>query len=328
MVDVLAVGRGGDDSEALERAVRTLAAGGLVAVPTETVYGLAARADDGEAVARIFAAKGRPAHNPLIVHVPDAAAARAVAAAWPDAAARLAAAFWPGPLSLVVPRGERVHPSVTAGGSTIAVRAPAVAVTRELLARLGLPVAAPSANRSESLSPTTAQHVVSGLGDRVDLVLDAGPCAVGIESTVVDVSVEPPRLLRPGSVTAVDLARILPTLALDPPPRDAPARSPGLARRHYAPRARVVLAATADVAAALADAEDPAGLLTLHARPALAPAWQRHLGSDPAAYARGLFAALHDADAAHCRTLVVELPPDSEPWRAIRDRLTRASATA
>ncbi|NDC52973.1 MAG: threonylcarbamoyl-AMP synthase, partial [Planctomycetia bacterium] len=175
-----------DTLAALDRAAGILSAGGLVAIPTETVYGLAAVATDADAVARIFAAKGRPATNPLIVHVADPAMARGLSSAWPDAAETLAAALWPGPVTLVVPRGGTIPDAVTAGGPTVALRCPAHPLTRLLIEKVGAPLAAPSANRSLAVSPTTAAHVLDGLADRVDLILDGGPCGRGIESTVVD----------------------------------------------------------------------------------------------------------------------------------------------
>ena len=191
--------------DAVARAVEVLRQGGLVAIPTETVYGLAANALDEEAVAGIFRAKGRPASNPLIVHVADIAMARSLAAAWPATADAVATRFWPGPVTVVVPRGPRVPDIVTAGGSTVALRCPDHPLARRLIAEAGMPLAAPSANRSEAVSPTTAHHVLAGLGNRIDLILDGGPCRRGIESTVVDCTVSPPRILRPGPLSRDDL---------------------------------------------------------------------------------------------------------------------------
>lgn len=188
------------DPAAIAEAAAVVSRGGLVAFPTETVYGLGADALDAGAVARVFAAKGRPAHDPVIVHVLDAAGAARVAAALPPAALRLAAAFWPGPLTLVVPRGPAVPAIVAAGLDSVAIRAPAHPVARALIAAAGVPIAAPSANPFGRASPTTAAHVVADLGDRVDLVLDGGPCPIGVESTVVDCLQDPPVVLRPGGV--------------------------------------------------------------------------------------------------------------------------------
>ena len=186
-----------------------LRGGGLAAFPTETVYGLGANALDAAAVARIFAAKGRPANNPLIVHLADAAQVREIAADWPESASRLAERFWPGPLTLVLPRRDIVPDIVTARGPTVAVRVPAHPVAQALLRAAALPLAAPSANRSTELSPTRAEHVLRGLEGRIDLLLDGGPTAGGIESTVLDVTIMPPRLLRPGLIGVAQLEAVI-----------------------------------------------------------------------------------------------------------------------
>ncbi|MFW6201455.1 MAG: L-threonylcarbamoyladenylate synthase, partial [Gemmatimonadota bacterium] len=198
---VLTVDPESPDPAAIDRAARALREGRLIAFPTETVYGLGADALDADAVRRIFEAKERPPRNPLIVHVADAAAARGLVERWPPAAGRLADAFWPGPLTLVLPKRPEVPDEVTAGLPTVAVRVPSHPVARALLLAAGVPVAAPSANPFTGVSPTTARHVQSGLADRIDLVLDAGPTPVGIESTVVDLSGPKPRLLRPGMIS-------------------------------------------------------------------------------------------------------------------------------
>lgn len=234
------------DAAALRRAGAILRRGGLVAFPTETVYGLGADALNPEAVARIFAAKGRPADNPLIVHVTGIEqAGPAVVAAWPDVARRLAERFWPGPLTLVLPAGPAVPAAVRAGLPTVAVRCPAHPVAQALIAAAGTPVAAPSANRSGRPSPTRAEDVWADLGPHLDLLLDAGPVSVGVESTVVDVTAWPPRLLRPGGLPVEDLEVVL-GVSLAPPPAlgaAAAAPAPGMKYRHYAPEAPVVLAA-------------------------------------------------------------------------------------
>src|SRR4051794_39087740 len=209
MTTVLALHAIPPDPADVAVAAAVLHRGGLVAFPTETVYGLGANALDAAAVARIFAAKGRPATNPLIVHVAAAEHVWSVAADWPAVAARLAERFWPGPLTLVLPKAAAVPDAVTAGGPTVAVRVPAHPVALALLRAAGVPLAAPSANRSTELSPTTAGHVLHGLGGRIDLVLDAGPTAGGIESTVLDVTTNPPRLLRPGLVTPAMIEAVI-----------------------------------------------------------------------------------------------------------------------
>ena len=316
-----------------------LRAGALVAFPTETVYGLGANALDERAVRRIFAAKGRPSFNPLIAHVADPDAARALVTAWPDAARRLVDAFWPGPLTLVLPKRPGLVPDVvTAGLPAVAVRMPAHPVAHALLVAAGVPVAAPSANRFTELSPTRAAHVEKALGDRVDLILDGGPTAVGIESTVVDLTGDRPVLLRPGTLAADALAAVLgaPLGAPAAPAHgDAPRLAPGMVERHYAPRAALWSFAPGtqpEVAARLARARDAgpvrAGALLLAPWPAGAPAAPDavvRLPADPAAYARELYAALHALDDDGCAVVLVEEPPAGPAWAGVRDRLARAT---
>lgn len=324
--------------EALSRAAEVLAAGGLVAVPTETVYGLAADALDADAVDRIFAAKGRPATNPLIVHVADAAMARSLSAAWPEAAERITTSLWPGPVTVVVPRGPRIPASVTAGGPTVALRCPEHPLTRRLIATLGRPLAAPSANRSTQLSPTTAGHVLEGLGNRIDLILDGGRCGHGIESTVVDCTTDPPRILRPGPIGRAELEAALGRPVSDAiEVRDdqttAPARSPGTLARHYAPKTplEVATAAAERVAALLNAGRRVAWLTTRIEDPEVrALAASRELlvvpmPADPAAFAASLYATLHAIDRRSLDAIVVDAPPDTESWRAVNDRLGRAA---
>lgn len=324
---------------ALDRAAELLRSGGLVAIPTETVYGLAADALDADAVDGIFRAKGRPATNPLIVHVADAAMARSLAAAWPAAAERIAAALWPGPVTVVVPKGPRIPDNVTAAGPTVALRCPAQPLTRRLIERSGIPLAAPSANRSEQVSPTTAHHVLEGLGPKVGLILDAGPCEQGIESTVVDCTTSPPRILRPGPLSRVDLEAALggPVVWPEEAPAEAaahapPARSPGSGRRHYCPRTPLELPADpATRVAELLAAGKRVGWLVLEAHDRARPlAGCRELvavpmPADPAGYARILYATLHALDQRQLERIVVDPPPADEAWTAVRDRLSRAA---
>lgn len=321
--------------EALDRAAEILRSGGLVAIPTETVYGLAANALDEHAVEAIFRAKGRPASNPLIVHVADTAMARSLAGAWPETAERVAAALWPGPVTVVVPCGRAIPGIVTAGGPTVALRCPALPLTRLLIERTGLPLAAPSANRSEAVSPTTAHHVLEGLAHRVDLILDAGPCRHGIESTVVDCTTDPPRILRPGPLGATRLAEVIggPVADGGAVVTEGIARSPGAAARHYAPRTPLEMPAdpAARVAALLAAGLrigwltlDPDGARTR----ALAAANESLIvvpaDPDPEGFARALYATLHALDRRALDRIVVDPPADDEAWRAVRDRLRRA----
>jgi L-threonylcarbamoyladenylate synthase len=323
------------DPRALRRAAERLREGGLVAFPTETVYGLGARADDAAAVRAIFAAKGRPSQNPLIVHVASLAAARGLAEAWSEGAERLAAAFWPGPLTLVVRRREAaVAPEVAAFGPTVALRVPAHPVALALLSEAGLPVAAPSANRSAAISPTTADHVMKSLGGRIDMVLDGGKTGHGIESTIVDVSREPAVLLRHGALSLSALAAFLPIVDRGAAvvPAGEIAAAPGGYARHYAPAAKVLLLpATAALAEArsLHSRGQRIGLLwrgpseVVQGADALAV---EVLPDDPSGYAAGLYAALHRLEDAGCEVIVIAAAPDAPAWAAIADRLRRASA--
>ncbi|MBX7168616.1 MAG: threonylcarbamoyl-AMP synthase [Pirellulales bacterium] len=307
--------------------------GGLVAFPTETVYGLGADATAADAVARIFAAKGRPDANPLIVHVLDASGARQLVAEWPSRAERLAQAFWPGPLTLVLPKNDRIPAVVTAGGSTVGLRCPTHPVARALLAAARCPIAAPSANLSNRLSATRAEHVLNQLAGRVDLILDGGATPGGLESTVVDLTTTPPRVLRPGSILAEEIAAVLgePVAAAGAAPNvSQPLRSPGQLARHYAPRTPLVCIAGSGQSAVHADsaAGRRVGWLPWQATPVEAPEHcvVRSLPTDPRGYAAGLYAALHELDDAEVSTIYVELPPDEPAWAAVRDRLTRAAA--
>ena len=231
------------DPAVLSEAAETLRRGGLVAFATETVYGLGADATDLKAVAQIFEAKDRPAFNPLIVHADGLPMVRSCVAAWPDSAQRLAARFWPGPLTLVLPRSKRIPDLVTAGRETVGVRIPRVNIARRLIEAVGRPIAAPSANRSTRISPTLAAHVLQDMDGRIDLILDSGQTALGLESTVVDLTSRPPRVLRPGPILAEGIAHACEGLcvheSVDDPPTDRPA-SPGQMAIHYAPRTRSV----------------------------------------------------------------------------------------
>jgi L-threonylcarbamoyladenylate synthase len=324
------------DAAIVAEAARILRSGGLVAIPTETVYGLAARALSPEAVARVFAAKGRPVHHPLIAHVLGETQARSLASSWPERASRLARAFWPGPLTLVVERERSVPAEVTGGADSIAVRAPSHPVARAVIAALGEPIAAPSANRYQDLSPTTAAHVVKELGDAVDLILDAGPCDAGIESTVVDVRGELPRVLRPGALSLVSLRRVISDVQTTAAALhgQTPRVSPGMEARHYAPRARLIVADTwleaQRIAYGLAGAGGRVGLVT-HEKPTTSVTHNRvlvrTLPADPTQYARKLYGTLHDLDDAGVDAIVVQGVPRDEAWWAVADRLRRGSAT-
>lgn len=318
------------DPAAIDDAARRLAAGELVAFPTETVYGLGARADDDAAVAQVFAAKGRPVDHPLIVHVADAAAAAHFAARLDTLAARLMAAFWPGPLTLIVPRRAGVASAAAGGQDSIGLRCPAHAVARELLRRAaarGVPgVAAPSANRFGRLSPTTAAHVEAEFGPAL-AVLDGGACPVGIESTIVDLTRGVPVLLRPGMLTPqrIEVAAGMPLAVRD---GGAP-RASGTLTAHYAPRARLHLFADAEALAQALRAAPAGGRLAVYSRsacPAAVAALQRRMPARADDAARELFATLRELDAAGVDQIWVEQPPDDPAWDGVRDRLQRAAA--
>ena len=318
------------DAHAIAQAAAVLRGGSLVAFPTETVYGLGASAVSAEAVARIFAAKGRPTHNPLIVHVATVADAAAMAAPWPAAAQALADRYWPGPLTLVVSRSPRAIDLVTAGGPTVALRMPAHPVAVAVLQASGVPLAAPSANRSSALSPTRAEHVLAGLDGRIPLVLDGGPTPGGIESTVLDVTTSPPRILRPGPVTPSQIEAVVGAIDLAPAtPSGQPLRSPGLLPRHYAPqtpletctddgRRRVLQLQAAGL---------NVGWLTFGELSSQPPdTVTLAMPTEPTAYAAQLYTALHALDASKVDRILVALPPGGEQWLAVHDRLRRAAS--
>ena len=335
----------GADPRAIDDAADRLAAGQLLAFPTETVYGLGARADDTAAVARIFAAKGRPLDHPLIVHVSDAAAAQHFAASWPPLAARLAAAFWPGPLTLIVARRPGVASAATSGQDTIGLRCPGHPLAHALLvaaAARGVPgVAAPSANRFGRISPTTAAHVQAEFGEHLS-VLDGGACSDGIESAIVDCSRGRPVLLRPGSLTREALAAAAGEPLAD---RDAEApRASGTLEAHYAPRARLRLMPSASLGEALAvwaDAQaaavansssaPAAPRLAVYSRtlrvPRAAGLVARVMPGVARAAAFELFAVLRELDAQGVALIWVEQPPPGADWDGVRDRLQRAAAS-
>jgi len=312
---------------AIARAVGRLRAGELVAFPTETVYGLGADADNPDAVRRIFAAKGRPADHPVIVHLHDPSQLAHWARAVPEPARNLAAAFWPGPLTLILPRAMRVPDVITAGQDNVGLRVPSHPVARELLAAFGGGIAAPSANRFGRISPTTARHVADDLGAAVAMILDGGACAIGIESTIVAFAGEEPLLLRPGGIGMLELARVLGRVPRIPG-ADAP-RAPGTLASHYAPRTPASLVAPsvlcAEIAQLNARDEDVAVLARTVAQPAeFAGVWVR-APVHAAGYAHDLYANLRRLDAANADVILIESAPDEETWLAVSDRLVRAT---
>jgi L-threonylcarbamoyladenylate synthase len=296
-------------TESVDRALTILRAGGLVAIPTETVYGLAADASNDAAVRRVFAAKGRPPDHPLIVHLSSADELPRWASDVPAPAEVLAEACWPGPLTLLVPKAHHVLSVVTGGRPTVGVRVPAHPLTLELLERFGGGLAAPSANRFGMVSPTTADHVRADLGDAVEYVLDGGPCPVGVESTIVDCTVTPPQILRPGGIPVEQIAELLHG---DLAEASGPSRASGMLASHYAPRAKVLLTESRAEADLLAHDVERAELVDRT--------------GDLVEYARHLYADLRLADERGARVIVAVMPPPSGLGHAIRDRLQKAAA--
>lgn len=295
------------------RAAAAIRRGGLVAMPTETVYGLAADATNPAAVARIFEIKGRPADHPLIVHLADSGQLDEWAAVVPGPARLLVAAAWPGPLTIILPRAVGVLDVVTGGHDTVGLRVPAHPVAHRLLDAVGVGLAAPSANLFGAVSPTTAGHVLDDLGDRLDpgrdVILDGGACPVGVESTIVDCAVSPPQILRAGGIPVEDVRRLLSGAIAD---ASGPSRASGMLASHYAPRCAVRLVDSHDDAVALR-AGTPGGEIL-------------DLSDDLVRYARELYARLRDADERGVRVVIAVLPPPVGLGHAIRDRLTKAAA--
>lgn len=308
--------------EGVKQACLALRRGEPVAIPTETVYGLAADALNPAALERIFVAKGRPTSNPLILHVSSAEMAERFVRHFDARARKLAERFWPGPLTLVLEKNDLVPDIVTAGGPTVALRAPQHPVAREIIEGFGGPLAAPSANRSTGISPTTAEAVMDELGDRISLIIDGGACEVGLESTVLDLSVNPPVILRPGHVGREMIEAVLgeklggKRLGAD----DEVAKSPGQSTRHYSPRTPVRLV---EHLANERSVERAVFLLRSLAVPAGCAG--RRLPETPELYARALYAALRWADAQGASEIIIERPPREEAWSAIEDRLRRAA---
>ncbi|MBA2546903.1 MAG: threonylcarbamoyl-AMP synthase [Burkholderiaceae bacterium] len=325
------------DAVAIQRATAVLHAGGLVALPTETVYGLAADASNEVAMRALFAAKGRPADHPVIVHIDGYDAVKDWARDVPDAAKHLARAFWPGPLTLVLKRTSRASDLVTGGQETVALRAPSHPWMRAVLHQFGGALAAPSANSFGRISPTTAQHVKDDLGEkprgRIDLILDGGACPIGIESTIVDLSGGTPTLLRPGAILREELQRALGTEVFDAATQ-AP-RTPGRLEKHYAPRTPLSVLAVDQLAMELSVASDTrspriAVLAPMHVlqacRATVILAIAAAESSDD--YIRLLYTHLHRLDSSGADCLVVARPPSGPEWDAVHDRLRRAEAGA
>jgi len=319
---------------AVKRAAERLRAGEVVALPTETVYGLAANALDAKAVEHIFRIKGRPTNNPIIVHVADVAMAKRCVADWPLLADKLARAFWPGPLTLVLPRTKAIPDLVTAGGPTVGIRWPSHPFIQAVIRECDFPLAAPSANLSNAISPTNAEHVRKQLGDQVPLIVDGGQSQVGIESTVLDLTVSPPQVLRPGMIHVESLVATCGSLqpsasSLQP----STLRSPGLLKKHYAPKAKLLILDWADESKLESKIKNLklkiAGIHVIaHTR---IPSSDGFAGvsvipHDAEAFARAIYAELHRCDDVGVKVIVVEAPPEGPEWSGIADRLRRAGS--
>jgi len=323
------------DPGEIDRAAQLLRAGRLVAFPTETVYGLGANALDAEAVARIYAVKGRPGTSPLIVHVSSIEMAQSLVANWPENASRLARRFWPGPLTLVLEKlvlekqlekQPAIPAIVTAGLPTVGLRMPAHPIALALIRAAGVPLAAPSANRFGELSPTTADHVRRSLGSDVDFILDGGPCQVGIESTVISLTEPRPILFRPGGISRIDLEAIVGPVASAQEVQTGALQtgahpSPGLHPRHYSPRTTLYLVSNGRLPA------EGQGIYLQHASPPNRPDIKTiQMPTAAADYAAALYEKLHEADAANVDWIAVDVPPNASEWEAVQDRLRRAAS--
>jgi L-threonylcarbamoyladenylate synthase len=322
--------------KAVQRAAELLRAGEVAALPTETVYGLAANAFDEKAVAKIFQIKGRPANNPVIVHVAGIEMAKCSVKNFPASAEKLAESFWPGPLTLVLPRAEKIPKIVTADSETVGVRWPSHPLIQAVIRECNFPLAAPSANLSNQVSPTNAEHVRKQLGEKIPLIVDGGQSQVGIESTVLDLTVAPPKILRPGMIHAESLAAVCGEIQHSKfriQNSEFPFRSPGLLPKHYSPQAKLLLLSWCDEADlkfkiqnskfkiqnchVIAHTKIPSG--ENFAAVSVIP-------HDAEAFARAIYAELHRCDEAGADLIVVESPPDLPEWSGIADRLRRAAA--
>jgi L-threonylcarbamoyladenylate synthase len=325
------------DDAAIEYAAHLLRQGRLVAFPTETVYGLGADASNPDAVRRIFQAKGRPADHPLIVHIPSVDCLNDWALTVPDAAQQLAARFWPGPLALILNKKTEVPLVVTGGQNTVGLRMPDHPVALHLLRAFGGGIAAPSANRFCRISPTQAAHVAEELGNAVDLILDGGACQVGVESTIIDLSGNRPKLLRPGHITRLDIEAVLQTelMIVSPQSNQSIPRAPGMMEVHYAPVTAAVLCSTGQLPEMIQELtmrDKKIGILTLNRDAHIASSIGGRLirvilmPSRAEDYAQALYASLRELDSLHLNMILVEKPPETEAWRAINDRLCKATS--
>lgn len=321
---------------AVKRAAELLRAGEVVALPTETVYGLAANALDEKAVAKIFHIKGRPSHNPMIIHVASNEMARDCVAEWPELAGKFSKAFWPGPITLVLPRSEKIPGIVTAGGTTVGVRWPSHPFMQAVIRECGFPLAAPSANLSNQISPTNADHVFGQLAGKISLIVDGGQSQVGIESTVLDLTALPPRVLRPGMIHIESLMAVcgqIQKLEAGSQKPESALRSPGLLEKHYSPKAKLMVLDWRDETdlrsqLSVFDFQFSTIHILAHTKIPLGFAAENVsvIPHDAEAFARALYAELHHCDAAGAKLIVVETLPALPEWAGIADRLKRAAA--
>jgi L-threonylcarbamoyladenylate synthase len=319
---------------AVQHAAELLRAGQVVALPTETVYGLAANAFDPEAVAQIFQIKGRMANNPIIVHVAGIEMAQKCVQQFLPLADKLARAFWPGPLTIVLRRSEKIPDLVTAGGATVGIRCPRHPFIQAVIRECDFPLAAPSANLSNRISPTNAEHVYHQLGGKIPLIVDGGQSQVGIESTVLDLTVSPPEMLRPGMIHAESLAAVCgENLSPQPLHHAGELRSPGLLKKHYSPKTKLILLNWRDDAhlrSQLSTFNFPASACHVISH-TIIPSDKNFAGvsvipHDAEAFARAIYAELYRGDESGAELIVVEAPPDLPEWSGIADRLRRAAA--
>jgi L-threonylcarbamoyladenylate synthase len=320
--------------KAVRRAAELLRAGEVVALPTETVYGLAANALDEKAVAKIFQIKGRPAHNPIIVHVAGNEMAQDCVSKWPELAEKFSKAFWPGPLTLVLPRAKKIPGNVTAGGPTVGIRRPSHPFIQAVICECGFPLAAPSANLSNQISPTNVEHVRAQLAKKIPLIVDGGQSQVGIESTVLDLTVSPPKILRPGMIHAESLASVGGEIQNSKfKIQDLTLKSPGLLEKHYSPKAKLLVLNwrnDADLKFKIQNSKFKTTRCFVVAHTHIPPgenfAGVSVMPHDAEAFARALYAELHRCDAAGAMLIIVEAPPGAPEWSGIADRLRRAAA--
>jgi len=318
---------------AVLRAADLLRAGQVVALPTETVYGLAANALDSHAVSRIFEIKGRPPNNPIIVHIASFELAQRCVLNWPAIAEKLARSFWPGPLTLVLPRSDEIPDVVAAAGPTVGVRWPSHPFIQAVIRDCGFPLAAPSANLSNQLSPTNASHVQKFLGNKIPLIIDGGQSQVGIESTVLDLTTAPPRLLRPGMINQQSLLAVTGALSLGFGDSEEILKSPGQLPKHYSPKAKLVVLSwqnDKDLKFRISNFQFRVSRphIVAHTHIPSGQGFSRVsvIPHDPEAFARALYAELHQCDESGADVIIVEAVPETDEWRAISDRLKRAAS--